>query len=158
MGYISWNEYYALAKEVYETTGTINVPARFEYKGFPLGDWISRQRGIERKSGLKPARKEKLELLGIAWDGNQINRSSHHQKFLKMFALLEAYKEKFGDTRVPRVYVMDDCDLGSWVSSIREALRGKGHRKITDEQKKLLAGIGFETDWYQENKDNILKA
>jgi hypothetical protein len=88
MEYISWDEYYALAKEVYETTGTINVPARFEYKGFPLGDWISRQRGIERKFGLKPIRKEKLVALGIEWDGRQIKADSNRQKFLEMYALL----------------------------------------------------------------------
>ena len=85
MGYISWDEYYALAKEVYETMGTINVPARFEYKGYPLGDWISRQRGIERKNGLKPIRKTKLDALGVEWDGRQIKADSNHQKFLVIF-------------------------------------------------------------------------
>lgn len=151
MGYISWDEYYALAKEVYETTGTINVPARFEYKGFPLGDWISRQRGIERKFGLKPIRKEKLVALGIEWDGRQIKADSNRQKFLEMYALLKSYKEQFGDTRVPRVYMVGDCDLGGWASSVRESLRGKGRRKITAEQRLLLDEIGFETNWYQES-------
>ena len=151
MGYISWDEYYALAKEVYETMGTINVPARFEYKGYPLGDWISRQRGIERKNGLKPIRKTKLDALGVEWDGRQIKADSNHQKFLVMYSLLKAYKDKFGDTRVPRTYLVGDCDLGSWASSVRESLRGKGRRKITAEQKDLLDEIGFEINWYQEN-------
>ena len=151
MGYINWDEYYSLAKELYESTGNINVPARFEYKGYPLGDWISRQRGIERKTGLKTIRKEKLDKLEIVWDGRKIKVDTNHKRFLVMYALLKTYKEQFGDTRVPRTYLIDDCDLGSWASSVRESLRGKGRRKITTEQKKLLDEIGFEIDWYQEN-------
>ena len=153
MGYIGWDEYYALAKELYETTGTINVSAKFEYKGYSLGDWISRQRGIERKSGLKPIRKEKLDNLGIVWDGREIKADTNHQNFLKMYVLLKEYKEKFGDTRVPRTYFIGNCNLGGWTSSVREALRGRGRRNVTDEQKKLLDEIGFEINWYQESID-----
>ena len=148
MKYIRWDEYYDLAEELFETLGTINVPARFEYKGYPFGDWISRQRGIERKSGLNPARKKKLEALGIAWDGRKDNSS---KKFLKMYSLLTAYKNQFGDTRVPQTYTVDGLDLGGWTASIREALRGTGRKALTLEQKALLDKIGFEANWYQEN-------
>lgn len=154
MSYISWDEYYNIANEVYKELGTINVPVNFEFKGYSIGNWLSRQRGIERKSGLKPLRKQKLEKIGIEWDGHLIKSENHHQNFLKMFALLEAYKKQFGNTRVPRNYTSNGYNLGNWASSIREALRGKGHRKITSEQKAMLEEIGFETHWYQEGIDD----
>ena len=154
MSYISWDEYYNIASEVYKEVGTINVPTNFEFKGYSIGNWISRQRGIERKSGLKPLRKQKLEKLGIEWDGRLNKTEEHHQNFLKMFALLEAYKEQFGNTRVPRNYTINDHNLGNWASSIREAVRGKGHRKITPEQKAMLERIDFEANWYQESIDD----
>ena len=52
MGYISWMEYYQIAKDLYDETGTIHVPAKFEYRGYKIGDWVSRQREIERRNGL----------------------------------------------------------------------------------------------------------
>lgn len=150
MGYISWDDFYALAEELYAATGTINVAARFEYRGYPFGDWISRQRGIERRKGLKPIRKEKLEKLGIIWNGHEIKEDINHQKFLQMYKLLQEYKEQFGNTRVPRNYIVDGANLGSWVSELRESLRESGKKVLTDHQKALLDEINFETNWYQE--------
>lgn len=49
MKYIRWDEYYAVAEDLHKKIGTINVPANYIYKGYPIGEWISRQRGIERK-------------------------------------------------------------------------------------------------------------
>lgn len=59
MKYIRWDEYYAVAEDLHKKIGTINVPANYIYKGYPIGEWISRQRGIERKNGLKSVRKKK---------------------------------------------------------------------------------------------------
>lgn len=154
MGYISWDEYYEIAKEVYETTGTVNVLARFKYKGYHLGNWIAKQRGIERNNGLKPIRREKLDRLGIAWDGREIKAEINHQRFLEMYSLLKAYKDMFGNTRVPRNYFVGDCDLGTWTASIRATLRGTGRKSVTDEQKKMLDELGFEINWYQEGLDS----
>ena len=148
MSYISWMEYYQVAKELYDETGTINVPAKFEYRGYKIGDWVSRQRGIERRNGLKPNRKKLLEQLGVVWDG--IKEQNSHQQFLLMYELLLQYKKEHGDTRVPRKYMVGDANLGNWASAIRESLRGTGRYKITDEQLSLLNQIGFEYDWYQE--------
>ena len=100
MGYVSWMEYYQIAKELYAETGTINVPAKFEYRGYKIGDWVSRQRGIERRNGLKQNRKKLLDQLGIVWDG--IKEQNAHQQFLQMYELLIQYKKEYGDTRVPR--------------------------------------------------------
>lgn len=36
MSYISWDEYYNIANEVYKELGTINVPVNFEFKGYSI--------------------------------------------------------------------------------------------------------------------------
>ena len=153
MGYARWDDYYAIAQKLYESIGTINVPVSYEHNGYPIGDWLSRQRGIQRKSGLKPGRKSKLEQLGIIWDGNELKAECANEKFKKMYSLLKKYKEQFGHTRVPQAYTVDNIKLGSWVSSVRESLRDKGKRKITAEQKSMLEEIDFEVNWYAEQID-----
>lgn len=81
MKYIRWDEYYAVAEDLHKKIGTINVPANYIYKGYPIGEWISRQRGIERKNGLKSVRKKKLEKLNIVWDGRKVNEEKKACRF-----------------------------------------------------------------------------
>ena len=152
MKYIPWEEYYKVAEELYEKLGTINVPTKYKYNGYNIGEWVTRQRGIQRTTGLKPERKRKLDLLNIIW--NDIKSENHHQKFLQMYALLQKYKRLYGDTRVPRKFVMEEQPLGEWASAIRETLRGNGKRRITEAQRTLLDEIGFEVSWYQESLDS----
>lgn len=148
-----WDENYRIAEDLYQDIGTINVRAKYIYKGYSIGNWISRQRGLERRNELKPERKQKLEALGILWDGHEIEEKKQHQEFLKMFYLLESYLQEHGNTRVPRSYIVNGINLGNWTSAIRESLRGTGRKLVTDEQKQLLYQIGFEFNWYQNDNN-----
>lgn len=150
MKYIRWDEYYAVAEDLHKKIGTINVPANYIYKGYPIGEWISRQRGIERKNGLKSVRKKKLEKLNIVWDGRKVNEEKRHADFLLMYSILKKYYDTYGNTHVPRSFIMDGYKLGSWTSSVRESLNGKRKIRITEGERKLLEEIGFETDWYHK--------
>lgn len=51
MGYMSWMEYYQVAKELYDETGAINVSTKFEDRGYKIGDWVSRKRGLNGEMG-----------------------------------------------------------------------------------------------------------
>lgn len=150
MKYIRWDEYYAVAEDLHKKIGTINVPANYIYKGYPIGEWISRQRGIERKNGLKSVRKKKLEKLNIVWDGRKVNEEKRHADFLLMYSILKKNYDTYGNTHVPRSFIMDGYKLGSWTSSVRESLNGKRKIRITEGERKLLEEIGFETDWYHK--------
>lgn len=99
MKYIRWDEYYAVAEDLHKKIGTINVPANYIYKGYPIGEWISRQRGIERKNGLKSVRKKKLEKLNIVWDGRKVNEEKRHADFLLMYSILKKYYDTYGKQR-----------------------------------------------------------
>lgn len=149
MKYISWNEYYDIAVELYKTTGNINVPARFTYKGYKIGNWLSVQRGIQRKSGLKPERAILLEKIGIEWNRKD---SRKNDAFMHKYNLLKEYKKSYGDCLVPQNYVVDDVYLGKWVAELRLTLRGKGKRSLTNEQCVLLENIGFECNEYFEKQ------
>ena len=59
-------------------------------------------------------------------------------KWLKKYSILKEYYVKYGNVDVPRNYIIDGVDLGSWVITQRRAYKGKGNCKITKEQIELL--------------------
>lgn len=67
-----------------------------------------------------------------------------------MYSILKKYYDTYGNTHVPRSFIMDGYKLGSWTSSVRESLNGKRKIRITEGERKLLEEIGFETDWYHK--------
>ena len=64
-----WEEMYNLLVQFKEREGHSNVPRRHEEDGENLGQWLSKQRQFRKKGTLKTDRREKLDSLGIAWDG-----------------------------------------------------------------------------------------
>jgi hypothetical protein len=87
--------------------------------------------------------------------------SKHDQKWEAKLAELELYKASHGDCNVPRSGVVDcglpGCGgathskaLGEWVNKQRQAKKGKGTKKLTQERIENLDGLGFE--WGKEKK------
>ena len=168
---MTWMDKYALAKAYYEHHGDLEVKAKFktingyEYdeNGINLGDWIYTQRRAYKGQCKYRITEEQIELLKQIEMKFETNK--FEEKWNKKYALAKAYYEYYGNLEVPADFKTKNgykCDengiaLGSWISTLRKAYKGKGTNKITEERIKLLNQIGmrfetnkFEEEWYKK--------
>ena len=166
-----WDKKYALAKAYYEHHGDLEVPTDFkttngyehDENGIALGKWISTQRYAYKEIGNGKITEEQIELLKQI--GMRFETNKFEEKWNKKYALAKAYYEYYGNLEVPADFKTKNgykCDengiaLGSWISTLRKAYKGKGTNKITEERIKLLNQIGmrfetnkFEEEWYKK--------
>ena len=166
-----WYKKYALAKAYYEHHGDLKVPTDFkttngyehDENGIALGKWISTQRYAYKGIGNGKITEEQIELLKQI--GMRFETNKFEEKWNKKYALAKAYYEYYGNLEVPADFKTTNgykCDengiaLGSWISTLRKAYKGKGTNKITEERIKLLNQIGmrfetnkFEEEWYKK--------
>lgn len=114
-----------------EAHGDCNVPRRWE--GNPqLATWINTLRQQERSGTLGANRRDRLDEIGFVW--NPLDAA-----WEEMFASLVAYKQKYGDCKVPTGW-RENPDLGTWVSIQRNA---HGRDMISDDRRKRLDEVGF---------------
>ena len=154
----TWMKNYNLAKSYYKHHGHLNIPQRFkttngyEYdeEGFNLGNWIICQRQSYKGQGtckLTEEQKKLLEKIGMVFD-------VHSDDWMKKYKLAESYYKRHGNSEIPRnfkttngyEYDEQGINLGRWISNQRQAYKGYGTTKITEEQIKLLEKIGMNFD------------
>ena len=153
-GTYTWEKHFS-ALERYkagEGNGDPNCPNSYETKHTPplkLGKWLSKRRLAKKGKGTSEISDEqiqRLEELGVWWDQPGTYTREEY------FSALERYKagEGNGDPNCPCSYVMKDMSpplkLGSWISHQREAKKGKGTSKISDEQIQRLEELGV---WWE---------
>ncbi len=107
-----------------------------------LARWVRTQRARHSQHKLSPERVAKLGDINFDWvparDMDEIERRT----WAEMFARLELYREKYGDTLVPQSW-KTDRSLAGWVSKQRTNFsRGL----ILPERIQRLQQIGFEWD------------
>ena len=161
-----WNKKYALAKAYYEYYGNLEVPTDFkttngyehDENGIALGKWISTQRSVYREIDNGKITEERIELLKQI--GMRFETNKNEEEWNKKYALAKAYYEYYGNLEVPtdfkttNGYEHDEngINLGTWIATQRNAYKGIGNGKITEEQIELLKQIGmrFETNKNEE--------
>jgi hypothetical protein len=100
------------------------VPLGYKANGFPLGQWVSRQRAKART--LSVERRRRLDALGFVWD-------PFESLWENNFSLLKRYKERKGHCRVPFEYRENGYQLGHWVANLRakaDTLSVERHRRL----------------------------
>ena len=165
----NWLKNYNLAESYYNHYGHLNIPFSFKTKngyeydeqGVKLGIWIKIQRRAYKGQGhckITDEQKKLLEKIGMVFvDVNFAN-------WMKKYNLAESYYKHHGNLNIPcsfktkNGYEYDEqgVKLGIWIITQRQAYKGQGHCKITDEQKKLLEKL--EMIWFDENKDQKLQS
>ena len=127
---IPWDIYYQTLCQIYEENGTVNVSFSATYKrnGLAIGRWIRRQRNRYRIGKMPQDRIEKLEKLGLIWNGNDVQKQRLKEQWDKIFALAEAYYIKNGNLRIPRYYIIDGVDVGTWLTNLKGGYKGKNKR------------------------------
>ena len=160
-----WNRNYKLAKAYYEHYGNLEISQSFktingyEYdeNGVLLGIWIVNQRTTYNGHGNGKITEEQIKLLKRI--GMRFETKNIEEEWNKKYELAKDYYEHHGDLEVPAKfktkngyeYDENGIALGSWISHQRNAYKGQGRNRITEEQIKLLNQIGMK--WFSENID-----
>jgi Helicase associated domain len=126
---MSWNEGFSNLTVYKNREGHCLVPEGYKENGFPLAEWVSRQR--RQKDDLSEERRRKLTQLGFSWN-------PFEDAWEEGFRRLDAFKGREGHCRVPNRYVEGSFKLGRWVGIQR---RDKG--KLSPERLKKLNDLGF---------------
>ena len=159
----NWMKKYKLAESYYEHHGHLNIPQRFkttngyEYdeEGIKLGNWIHNQRQAykgQSKYKITEEQKKLLEKIGMFFD-------VHSDDWMKNYKLAESYYKHHGHLNIPQrfkttngyEYDEEGINLGSWINTQRQAYKGQGKNKLTEEQIKLLEKIGMVPDVHSDN-------
>ena len=152
-----WDKKYKLAKAYYEYYGDLGVPVNFkttngyEYdeNGINLGTWISNQRIAYKGQGSNRITEEQIELLEQI--EMRFNTRNKEEEWDKKYKLAKAYYEHYGDLEVLKSfktingyeYDGNGINLGTWITTQRNAYNRQGSNKITEEQIELLEQIGM---------------
>ena len=114
--------------------GHCNVPRGYP-KNNTLSVWVAWQRLLYSSGKISKERIARLEELGFEWDPQIASWN-------RFFDELVAYKDKYGDCRVPRGYTTNN-ELSVWVMSQRQRY---SKAKISKDRILNLEALGFEWD------------
>ena len=149
----NWEEGFAALLRYVEDNGDARVPASCVVDGYPLGNWVVRQRSLHAQGTLDADRERRLlglpgtldadrerRLLGLpGW-----TRDALTPQWEEGFAALLRYVEDNGHALVPQSCAIDGFPLGQWVSNQRQSRR-RGTLD-TDRERRLLGLPGWTWD------------
>jgi len=140
---LSWERYYAAAKQYHDEHGDLRVPWRYVTEdGIQLANWISNMR-MNRRNGIRNAyltdeRIKALDDLGMCWEVLDY-------LFERNYAAAVEYHRTHGNLDVPAAYVAPDgVKLGAWLRRLCRIRAGKTQRgRLTEEQIARLDALGM---------------
>ena len=162
----SWMYKYNLAKVYFEHHGNLEIPYHYktlngyEYteEGIALGIWITNQRQAYKGQGSNKITENQIQLLEEI--GMRFETRDNNEEWNRKYKLAKAYFEHHGNLKTPRdyktfngyEYTEEGIALGMWIKNQRQAYKGQGSNKITENQIQLLEKIGmrFETNYKEE--------
>jgi hypothetical protein len=125
-------EFVALVAAFKKQYGNCSLIKQDEVMESDLRGWVRDVRKSKKQGRLDPKVVRQLERLGFIWDP----RTQFPQE---MRAALRAYRKRFGDCLVPRIWP-EDPRLASWVSRMRTARR---RNQLTQAEIRELTKLGF---------------
>ena len=162
-----WNKKYGLAKAYFEHNGNLEIPCSYktlngyEYveEGIALGAWLNTQRQAYKGVGTCKITEEQIKLLEEI--GMRFETRDNNEEWNKKYKLAKAYFEHHGNLEIPidyktlngYEYTEEGIALGIWLNTQRQAYKGHGNFKITDEQIKLLEEIGMRFKTRDNNEE-----
>ena len=162
-----WNKKYELAKAYFEHNGNLEIPCSYktlngyEYveEGIALGAWLNTQRKAYKGQGSNKITEQQIKLLEEI--GMRFETRDNNEEWNKKYKLAKAYFEHHGNLEIPidyktlngYEYTEEGIALGIWLNTQRQAYKGHGNFKITDEQIKLLEEIGMRFKTRDNNEE-----
>lgn len=158
---LSWDDYYELLKEYYNTFGNVNVSSNYTCVAkngdkVKLDGFVYRQRKSYELGVLSEKRISLLNDIHMVWDINDAKIISNIWK--KNYYFADEYYKKHGHLLVDWKYIVNDDNygvikLGQWIVKQRQAYK---NNKLIPEQVKLLNKIGMV--WVvNQNEDEWMK-
>ena len=147
-----WERCYAEAARYYEQHGDLGFTKNYiTDTGLRLGPWLENQRASYLKGTLPAEKVQRLEAIGILWEGR------NDRQWRQAYEAAKKYYCSHGNLEVPYDYLTPEgIRLGQWVVRQRMmykgSLSGKGkvnRKPLRPERKRLLDAIGM--DWREED-------
>lgn len=134
-----WERAYGYAEAYHRLHGNLEMGSAYTTEeGYPLGEWVQRQRQRYQERRLPEGQKKRLEALGMRWE--------REESWQMRYGQAKRYAKAHGNLDVPPDYRTEEgVWLGKWVYEQRKARQGKGPSSLTGEQIRLLDAIGM--DW-----------
>lgn len=131
-----WEQNFSLAKEYYLAHGNLDVPTNFKSKdGKHLGNWVLRQRQLNKTNSLTDEQIKKLDSIGMDWM-DRVDRVWENG-----FIEAKNYSEEYGNLSVPKNYrTTTDFPLGIWIQRQRSLYK---NNKISEDRIKRLTNVGM---------------
>ncbi len=142
---MTWEDYYELAKNYYETHGNLEIPQNFktndgftyDENGIKLGVWIRNQR--INFSDLSKEKQQLLQKIGFVLN-------VYDDQWMKMHELAKIYYNHYGNLEIPQNFRTNDgftydengIKLGTWISRQR-----MNFSDLSKEKQQLLQSMGF---------------
>ena len=156
----NWMYKYNLAKAYFKHNGNLEISQSYktlngyEYAedGIALGTWLNTQRQAYKNQGIYKITEEQIKLLEEI--GMHFETRDNNEEWNKKYELAKAYFEHNGNLEIPQSYktlngyeyAEGGIALGVWVITQRQAYKGQGTNKITENQIKLLEEIRIK--WF----------
>ncbi|HEV7379352.1 MAG TPA: Helicase associated domain protein, partial [Dyadobacter sp.] len=132
-----WERAYLLLKEIYESTGSSNIPTNYIYQEFNLGKWANvTQRGAKKNNRLSQDRIALLEAIGFTWDPLD-------EQWERAYLLLKEIYDSTGNSYISDRFTYKDFNLGLWCRTQRTAWK---KNQLAQDRIALLDAIGFTWD------------
>lgn len=137
-----WEQNFKLAKEYYLTYGNLDIPTNYKSTdGKHLGNWILRQRQLNKANSLTDEQVNRLDSIGMDWM-DRVDRIWENG-----FIEAKNYSEEYGNLSVPKKYKSNtDFPLGIWIQRQRSLYKNK---RISDDRIKRLTEVGM--NWNPDN-------
>ena len=162
-----WNKKYGLAKAYFEHNGNLEIPCSYktlngyEYveEGIALGAWLNTQRKAYKGQGSNKITEQQIKLLEEI--GMRFETRDNNEEWNKKYELAKIYFEHNRNLEIPYnyktlngyEYAESGIALGKWLHTQRQAYKGQGSNKITENQIKLLEKIGMRFETRDNNEE-----
>ena len=162
----NWMYKYSLAKAYFKHNGNLEIPQSYKTlngygyveSGIALGTWIDTQRRAYKGQGNYKITEDQVKLLEEI--GMRFETRDNNEEWNKKYKLAKIYFEN-GNLEIPQSYktlngyeyAESGIALGTWINTQRQAYKGQGSNKITENQIKLLEEIGMRFETRDNNEE-----
>eukprot|EP00978_Attheya_sp_CCMP212_P048868 scaffold586586_cov114-Attheya_sp.AAC.1 len=159
---------FALLQQFIEERGHTRVPCNYSVEGLQLGQWVTSQQKLHRRTKIRDDRRRQLKSVGFLWARDERLVWTHKERSLgmgdvawtKMYNHLVDFHWEHKHCMIStRMEVkMDDGsskNLGTWVIRQRRALRDG---ILKEDRKQLLNDLGFVWEIDHYDVDTSLRA
>ncbi len=163
----NWMYKYSLAKAYFKHNGNLEIPQSYKTlngygyveSGIALGTWIDTQRRAYKGQGNYKITEDQVKLLEEI--GMRFETRDNNEEWNKKYKLAKIYFEHNGNLEIPQSYktlngyeyAESGIALGTWINTQRQAYKGQGSNKITENQIKLLEEIGMRFETRDNNEE-----